>query len=444
MTLLCLVFGEAADFPANRSELYKEGLDVLLKKWDAKRNIERDQVYKKLSLKRKEDLLSQLAFSTFTQGDYFFKQQVAERYILDYIRNLPGANEDEDALQLDSEAVLKSIEAQHSLLVERARHVYSFSHVTFQEYFTAKQITRPTNQLSQSLASLAEHITEKRYREVLRLAVGILPNADDLLIQMKQQTDALVADEHNLQLLLSWAEKKSTAVEATYEIASIRAFYLSLSRAFSLAFNGTLDLDLSLDFSRALDLSLGLSSVLDLPHALNLYRTLELSLDLDLSRALELSCTLFISSRNLAPSRDLDLNLSHCLDRARAFDLSRALAAEQAPGSEPELRLKIDALRAQLPDPKDFDFFKQWWAEQGEDWTSQLRQVMIEHRNIGHDWQFTEVQKEKLQQYYDVNKLLVDCLNSDCYVTKATRQYIENTLLLPMSEIQKHPFPKQG
>ena len=49
LTLLCLVFGEAADFPRNRSELYKEGLDVLLKKWDGKRNIERDQIYKQLS-----------------------------------------------------------------------------------------------------------------------------------------------------------------------------------------------------------------------------------------------------------------------------------------------------------------------------------------------------------------------------------------------------------
>ncbi|NEP17902.1 MAG: NACHT domain-containing NTPase, partial [Leptolyngbya sp. SIO4C1] len=127
LTLLCLVFGEAADFPANRSELYKEGLDVLLKKWDAKRNIERDQVYKKLSLKRKEDLLSQLAFKTFERGDYFFKQAVVEQQIIDYIRNLPGANEDEEALQLDSEAVLKSIEAQHGLLVERARGIYSFS-----------------------------------------------------------------------------------------------------------------------------------------------------------------------------------------------------------------------------------------------------------------------------------------------------------------------------
>ncbi|MEM7773736.1 MAG: NACHT domain-containing protein, partial [Cyanobacteria bacterium P01_A01_bin.37] len=137
LTLLCLVFGDAADFPANRSELYKEGLDVLLKKWDAKRNIERDQVYKKLSLKRKEDLLSRLAFVTFERGDYFFKQQVVEQHIIDYIRNLPGANENQDSLQVDGEDVLKAIEAQHGLLVERARGIYSFSHLTFQEYFTA-------------------------------------------------------------------------------------------------------------------------------------------------------------------------------------------------------------------------------------------------------------------------------------------------------------------
>jgi predicted NACHT family NTPase len=76
---------------------------------------------------------------------------VVEQHIIDYIRNLPGAQEDEEALQLDSEAVLKSIEAQHGLLVERARGIYSFSHLTFQEYFTAKQITRPTAQLPLSV-----------------------------------------------------------------------------------------------------------------------------------------------------------------------------------------------------------------------------------------------------------------------------------------------------
>ncbi len=81
LTLLCLVFEERAEFPTNRSELYKEGLDVLLKKWDVKRNIERNQAYRKLSLQRKEDLLSQIAFSTFEKNQYFFKQKEIEEQI---------------------------------------------------------------------------------------------------------------------------------------------------------------------------------------------------------------------------------------------------------------------------------------------------------------------------------------------------------------------------
>lgn len=60
---------------------------------------------------------------------------------------------------------------------------------------------------------------------------------------------------------------------------------------------------------------------------------------------------------------------------------------------------------------------------------------MIEHRNIGHDWQFNEQQKELLKQYHDANKLLVDCLNSDCYVSQEVRREIEDTLLLPIAEV---------
>jgi hypothetical protein len=29
--------------------------------------------------------------------------------------------------------------------------------------------------------------------------------------------------------------------------------------------------------------------------------------------------------------------------------------------------------------------------------------------------------KQLLQQYYDANKLLVDCLNSDCYVSRESQ-----------------------
>jgi hypothetical protein len=62
---------------------------------------------------------------------------------------------------------------------------------------------------------------------------------------------------------------------------------------------------------------------------------------------------------------------------------------------------------------------------------------MIKYHNIGHDWKFTDEQKAKLQEYYDANLLLAQCLNSECYVNREVREAIEATMLLPVAEIEK-------
>ena len=441
LTLLCLVFGEANDFPVNRSELYKEGLDVLLKKWDAKRNIERDQIYKKLSLKRKEDLLSQLAFATFEKGDYFFKQSVVEQHILDYIRNLPGAQEDEEALQLDSEAVLKSIEAQHGLLVERACGIYSFSHLTFQEYFTAKQITRPTTQLPLALANLAQHITEKRYREIFLLTVDILPEADYFLILFKQKVDLLLSSEPCLQGFMSWVHEKSKSTVSRYNVAAVRAFYLYLARS-----HGR---DSYYDFPSPLDFPSLLFSrfSLDLLHAIdrNLFLDFQQSAAYD-HDYLRDPCRYQSSVKNFDCELGLDINLIHVLDSVRE-PLSRTIHLDRALFKVQRVAIKFAAkiknMKLKIPNLGDCQAIIDWYFTQEKEWNSEFRSLTLQHRNIGHEWEFTDAQEAKLQQYHNANKLLVDCLNSDCYVTQATRQYIEDTLLLPMSEIEKYPVPGQ-
>lgn len=399
LTLLCLVFGESGTFPANRSELYKEGLDVLLKKWDAKRNIERDQTYKQLSLKRKEDLLSQIAINTFELGDYFFKQKVVEREINNYIRNLPGANIEEAALQLDSEAVLKSIEAQHGLLVERARGIYSFSHLTFHEYFTARKLVA-SSKSDIFVAQLLPHLSKKRWQEVFLLTVGMIESADDLLLTMKRKIDESVIGDYKIQQLLIWLESKCKSVDASHKPAAVRAFYLA--RDIARDRNRPLARDLGI----ALDIDLGIARA----HPLNV------ALDLSLSRA-------------RARARDVDLARDIDIARALALDVSRTLPI----ALDPTFKKKLQALQEQFSSAssKNRKYFDEWWTENGLTWTRQLRAAMVQYQNIGHDWQFSSKQKVLLQQYYDANKLLVDCLNSDCYVSREVRKEIETGLFLP-------------
>jgi predicted NACHT family NTPase len=408
LTLLCLVFGEGGRFPINRAELYKEGLDVLLKKWDAKRNIKREEVYKQLSLQRKEDLLSQVAYNAFERSDYFFKQGFVEEQIQDYIRNLPNANTELEALQLDGEVVLNAIAAHHGLLVERARGIYSFSHLTFQEYFTARWFKEKADG---DYGALVRHVPDKQWREVFFLTVGMLQSADKLILEMKQKIDGLLDQDDELQSFLCWVEKKSCLVEAPYKPAAVRSFYFNLSIARYLKIDLWSDLDNFLS-----------------PYNYEFQNSRNYSYDFRLDRYL-------LKSLNHSKAQYFGLNLDNI---SQSFYLSGYLdldiCCHVSSLHNPELSQALQQIESQLPDisKKNHENFVRWWRVNGQVLSEQLRVIMIEHRNIGHDWQFSEAQKDLLQQYYDANKLLVDCLNSDCYVSREVRAEIEASLLLPI------------
>jgi len=436
LTLLCLVFAETADFPANRSELYKEGLDVLLKKWDVKRNIERDQVYKNLSLQRKEDLLSQIALITFEQKDYFFKQKTVEAYIANFIRNLRDADPAPEVLKLDSEAVLKSIEAQHSLLVERARGIYSFSHLTFHEYFTARKIVTSCNPYATddtTLQGLVSHMTEKRWRKVFLLTIGMLGSADTLLQMMKARIDGLLVGDEKLQQFLRWVDEKARTVEAPYKLLAIRSFYLAFTQNLERHPKSHLcllvDSKFHSDFEDLYDDTYGFFSrpdnlIGDFIFLLFANKFTKGYFTLPLSK-------IKLPDRNYFPGEEEDNFWSYCS------------------GPPPYGNGYFNSYILEIMPPAQYylpsdhpgttwlwQYLDDWWEINGQAWTEQLQSVMTEHRNLGHDWQFSNAQKERLQQYYDTNKLLVDCLNSDCYVSRDMRQEIEETLLLPIAEIK--------
>ncbi len=63
--MLCLAFADSMAFPSRRAEVYADAIDALLRKWDTARSIKRDDIYKNLTHRLKEQLFSAIAYKTF-------------------------------------------------------------------------------------------------------------------------------------------------------------------------------------------------------------------------------------------------------------------------------------------------------------------------------------------------------------------------------------------
>ena len=425
LTLLSLVFEDANAFPANPAELYREGLNILLKRWDGQRNISRDQVYKSLSLQRKEDLLSQFAFITFNNEDYFFNKQDINHYIAGYFRQLSGIEPGSPDLLLDSEAVLKLIETQHGLLIERARDIYSFSHLTFHEYLAARQIAKSIESDDFDLPDLASKIFDRRWREVILLTIGMLSNASSLLKSIKTEIDTSLVEDEKLNQFLAWINQKSKSINIEYKPASIRAFYLAFSQNLEQYSESNLclrlDSQLQADFEAVYNVAYGFFSRPD-------QQTREFIFLLFVNKFAggqfnQAISKIYLPNKDYLPPDDEEAFWSYCSGSSPHDEYFNSSVLQVMPPSEYYI-------------PKDhpstslrWQYLDDWWAINGEAWVEQVKSVITESRNFGQNWHFTESQKEKLQQYYDANKLLIACLNSDCYVSRELRREIEETLL---------------
>uniref|UniRef100_A0ACD5GUS1 NACHT domain-containing protein n=1 Tax=Desertifilum tharense IPPAS B-1220 TaxID=1781255 RepID=A0ACD5GUS1_9CYAN len=206
LTFLCLVYNRAQSFPDNRSILYRKALRILLEEWAAEKRIVQDEIYQGLHTELEEILLSEVAYSGFKTNRLFFSQ----REIVEQIKTFLSGNLNAPQ-HLDGKAVLNAITVQQGVLVERAENIYSFSHLTLQEYLTAQYID--DRRLIQQLVT--EHLTDQRWKEVFLLVAGLMRGgADELLLLMEQQAQQYTKNP-KLQALLNWADR-ATAGSKSY------------------------------------------------------------------------------------------------------------------------------------------------------------------------------------------------------------------------------------
>lgn len=413
LNLTCAVFRDRnGRFYAKRSDLYREGLRLLLQDWDASRSIDRQLSQGSLNIPQKENLLSYVALQKFQQSQYvLFDDDELKDSIANYLSQLPNASNDWATLQSDSSAIRQSIAEAHGLFIQRAASIYSFSHLTFQEYFTAREIVASTKRNGPfDFSALVQHLTEKRWYEVFLLTANILGNADELIHLIKQKIDQQFAPNAALQEFLALVNQISMSVEVPYHSTAIRALYFDFLRDQYVA--RALDQSLDLVQDQASSNQVNFRSAFDLIH--------------DVARGLK---SYLSKARDLTISRGLDQNLAIAITLARDVELAQFMRVAQM---NAELQDELQLFRDSLSDPRDWQIFEQWWSDYGETWVKQLQVAMAVYKKFDYKLQLTDEQKEQFQQYYDANKLLIDCMANGT-VSDAVKQKVEQTLLLPIA-----------
>ena len=195
------------------------------------------------------------------------------------------------------------------LFVERANGIYSFFHLTFQEYLTAKHIVEDTPSIQ---VLVEQHLYDGRWRKVFLLTAGLMREAYVLLLAMEAEAVEYI-NARELEGLLRWAEKitdrsndqynriakKLFAIRQFFSLWMLNKIYEEVDYTFwDDPYYDDADYDDS-EFDRSSDQDFEFYLYLDLGR--DLYR----GLGQDLYQGLD---------RNFSPTRDLYRGLSRYLD----------------------------------------------------------------------------------------------------------------------------------
>lgn len=385
LTLTCLLYQKAGQFPTNRATLYEKAFRVLLEEWAGEKGLPQEKLYKGLDTKRKEILLAEIACRAFFKNYFFLTERELSEQIETVLAEMLPYEEN-----IDGRAVLKAIEIYHGVLVENASGIYSFSHLTFQEFLTAQHLVGDYHQVEQVIQ---EHLFDSRWREIFLLLAG-LKKADDLLLKMHRQIQDCII-ETPLASLFKWVDQAAQASTEIYKPAARRAIatFLILDLIQTLSPDIARVHILSLDARRAHELALKIDPTLNIGPGIG---------------------TTIVRALTTEQVIDLSIAIAHKFKNIKLLNHEKFVA----------LVARLKALKVKI---KSCDIsvsvHKKVLKYIYLNWLNSL--------NIQQDFlaELTNQDLKLLDRYLDANLLLLECKKSAVRLSKETWEQIEAELL---------------
>jgi hypothetical protein len=176
LTVIALIHRDQVKMPDRRAELYSEAVDVLLGKRDRVRGIKDHLVLdgQPFDTGDRRLLLQHVAFWMHAQGRKEITLDEIKKLLTDYFY-LRCAGEGERKLEAArhlTDQFLQSVAERSGLIHARGEGVFSFSHLTFQEFLAAVALADRKDYIKYSI----KQVGKDWWREVLLLEAGHLSN----------------------------------------------------------------------------------------------------------------------------------------------------------------------------------------------------------------------------------------------------------------------------
>ncbi len=389
LTFLCLVYDESQVFPKNRAALYKDALDILLRRWSAEKRIQRDPIYKDLTIQLEEMLLAKIAYEQFSQDRLFFDKQTVINEIQEYLSTNLNAPK-----YLDGENVLRAIQIQQGILVGRSSDTLSFSHLTLQEYLTAQYIV--DRQLIDELVT--QHLTDHRWREVFLLVAGLMRNGGDTLLEKMAKATRELINTQNLCDLVNWAEKTTKGVKSKVNPLAQRSLALTITQAYAYAYTNT-------NRTNNFDIvnSINVVNIITADRIANTYtNTIGNSYAIAITNANNIAngCA-FVNTKANTSTIATSIELVDNLSELQIFDRL----------DYSDLKIKIKALEKQVPGDNQPTPAYQGFAKK-------ILQVWCQSLGIELNWvDLSTPEINNLDQYLWTNSLIMNCKEAAVYIS---------------------------
>ena len=217
LTFLCIFYKNKRHFPRNRAELYESALNIFLEEWPREKFVPRDVLVNQgLDISTIEGMLSEIAARNFDVNRLLLKK----KELIDQIQEFCQKRADTPPT-FDASKTLDAICVDPGLFVERFKGVYSFFHLTFQEYLTANHFVR--TQSTQELG--AKHLHDERWREVFLFTAELMPKADNLLLEMITEASKVINTDR-LKTLFRWAKGITNTSDNRYDKIAKQIFVI--------------------------------------------------------------------------------------------------------------------------------------------------------------------------------------------------------------------------